>query len=227
MELGSKETQSVLNISFDPNDEIRPYMAHPFIQGGYVYATEGHWLIRIPISIVPDTVLCQYTEQDMPNCTAVIPDEFDMDETITYNMVRAVFDSVPMEKVCNTELVECKECYGTGMVTYTYYASDCKAYEMEGECPMCEGSGTVEEDNPDDYKIAKDERALISIKDRLVYAKTIFWLEGVMANLGLKKIHLRTIWKHEFYCTAALGIGLLFMEVLPDFSDNKNIIKLI
>jgi len=49
-------------------------------------------------------------------------------------------------------MIECPDCCGSGTVTYIHRES---AHEIEGECPYCEGSGEVENEDPENRDMSE------------------------------------------------------------------------
>lgn len=221
MEIDGKKIKAALDCSYNPDDVVRPFMAHPFIQDGSLYASEGHFLIRIPLSVVPKSLHSQYvTQEDKPKCKGVIPTDFPLDIVITYDMVKGIIDSLPEEKVISQKAEKCDECDGTGMVTYIYEASDGEEYETEDSCPICDGTGLVDVDDPDNYEMVKKDIIPIKIHDGYIFSRTLIWIEKVMSALELKEIHLRSFVKNEYYCTSSLGVDIVFMAVLATEAED-------
>lgn len=118
----------------------RPYLENPFVQNGYVYATDGTCLIRVSKVNIDRC----YDIQDIPNCKQL----FDIQDCSVYVvnikelqdlLLRA--DLVPEMKESESRIM-CDECGGEGVVDWEY-----DTFTKEFDCPYCDGEGYLNKEN--------------------------------------------------------------------------------
>ena len=128
--------QSTIKNIFQPfvgHDDRREEMNSPMKQNGFYFATDAHTLICCPVSICPDA---DFEERNKPNCTAVMPTERTEAIEIETSFINTINEVLPMTEETKIELIDCKECYGSGIV-------ECN-YGHEHECDECDASGKKE-----------------------------------------------------------------------------------
>ncbi len=122
----------------DPED-VRSYVASPFVLDGYRHATNGHILVRVPA-----------------------PDEVDTEGLLVAESIRKMFatahaEFVPLPQVtayapCKDcggkgflERGRCPDCHGDGEFMHGEYYYDCQNCDGTGEaeagCRTCAGAG--------------------------------------------------------------------------------------
>lgn len=126
-------------------DDIREYMRAPFVQGEWIYATNGHIAVR-----VPKVEWVNVKESDKP---ASIGELFEKNKRDTFVTLP---DLPPREKcpVCNGSGIgyKCSECDGEGEFTRGGHSYDCKECGGSGQtddgadadkepCIECDGDG--------------------------------------------------------------------------------------
>jgi hypothetical protein len=113
-------------------DPTQPVMKTPFEINGYIYATDGHALIRCKKSDCDFEIENAHTP---PNCEAVIPTP---NTNTVLNIDKSVFEQYKTADEYESigEDRECSICKGRGEVTWKF---DC--YTKEYDCPVCSGSG--------------------------------------------------------------------------------------
>ena len=122
-------TKSEILAMFVAKNDIRSYLMKPALIGEYVYASNGHWIVRIPAA-----------EAQAEACES---------ESFIKN-APAVFEKAKQENFiplpAQPEPVKCHHCKGTGMGT----GGDCESCEGDGEfyhhdhyyeCKSCDGDG--------------------------------------------------------------------------------------
>lgn len=106
---------------------------NPIKQREYVFATDGHILIKINESDIEG----EYVSSDKPNAEYVLI-ETRNSKTLSIGFIDKLLSDV--EKVEDVkyigEDVECKECNGEGTVLWEYMS-----YTKEFDCPVCNGTG--------------------------------------------------------------------------------------
>lgn len=138
-----KNERELLMLFYD-SDNCREVLRQPFLQDGKVCASDGHVLIRI------DSSLCEGSYDEKPGGltpprTASVVPTVTTDIAVTRQQIERALEQAPEER--NRQ---CPECKGSGDVTWEYRDRHHNTHTMDGTCPVCDGSGTV-----DDYTIIK------------------------------------------------------------------------
>lgn len=123
-------------LQFTSNNAAEEYINHVFRQDGYVVATDGHIMLRIPVGDVVNGDAI--AEQSLPHVKSVIPTAFDKPTTLSIKKIKNAIKKAPMVDAQE----ECPECGGGGTVIWTYEGTN-KDYEHEFRCPCCRGSGYI------------------------------------------------------------------------------------
>lgn len=201
-----------LHLSTSGDYEHGSPLIEPFIQDGWCIATDGHRLLRIKQSLVPDNEIL-YASREKPDVKAVIPDKLDLCEKITFDQIKKTLDKVPL-----TKTITCEDCHGDGTVTWEYEASDGIYYSKVDDCPVCKGSGEVELDEP-----VMDECFPIKIKDIYISSKELLWLSRIMEVMQIKDVDLRHV-SDRAYFIRDMDINMLIMRVHLS-QDGKDYLK--
>ena len=132
METKIEKYKEILNL-FTPKDWFRPWMEEPWNIEGKTCTTNG-WVV----AICP-----KFGEFPEPKESTkdIYPKPQNLNIEISVEVLRNAIKQMPCEVVVEEEIEEneCRDCMGTGEVTWTY-----EDYEKEYECPVCEGTGKVE-----------------------------------------------------------------------------------
>lgn len=105
----------------------------PFIQDGYVCATNGHILIRAKAEDV------DFEATENPKAPRVPEEWFVQHQDFAIDLDRDKFNGFKTKpEYDNPE--ECQECSGDGEVTWEY-----EHYTMDADCPACNGTGESQE----------------------------------------------------------------------------------
>lgn len=125
---------------FVEDDGHREVFKTPFLQDGYVCATNGHVLIRVKAELLTE----KYEEVATPIISRIIPQR-NTDIEISQS---AIFNALHNAKMVEDSgvfqlYVYCKECKGTGEVDWNYYDRKGNYHTSSHECPICEGECTV------------------------------------------------------------------------------------
>lgn len=202
-----------LKLSYDPYPDGREELAHPFKQWGALWARNEHHAIRFLMGFLPFMMWDSYKNQSTPDMQRANTFERTMNKVITLDDVRKVVDLIPTKKVNRKKPVECPECGGNRYVTFFYEASDGKEYEEDCDCPVCEGAGTIDVDDPEHYDIVRQEDFFIELDGKYFGNSGLVWLESVMTTLGLKEIQLVGT-PGLFWFAANPGVELFISQVI-------------
>lgn len=176
---------------FTSNNPVAETIGHVFRQDGYVVATDGHIVLRVPVDAVSD---CEaITEQDKPLVSKAIPEHFDKPRLLRIKDIETALDKAP--KVSARK--ECPECDGGGMVTWTYDGKgDC--YEHEFRCPCCDGNGYVRTDG----EMVPDHKQVFTMLDNKYHTKDLQRLIRAFGVAGVKKAKILSHQYHNLYMEA-------------------------
>lgn len=137
--MNKSKRQQLLEMFCNHADDLRPIYQRPFLYKhdniDYVVATEGHVVLALPAT--DEDSIYEYVEDKKFSCifcSIISPHHnYTFEELNTANdeIVRRLA-SVPRR---------CDECDGTGTVSFEYHANDDQIYNIDGDCPLCNGSG--------------------------------------------------------------------------------------
>ena len=147
-----KNEEQLLKLFYKEDDKNRPNkrpnINKPFIQDGFICATDGHMLVRIDESI-HDWNLKYYETVDgllPPDVSKVVPDA-DMlinDVVLTLDDLNESISKFPVEDYH----YKCFDCDGTGYVDWSYTSLDATVYHLHDTCPACGGIGEIDRYTP-------------------------------------------------------------------------------
>jgi len=115
-------------------DFLHEWMTKPFNAFGKSMATNGYILVTVPAS-------GNFTNQE-EKITNVYPFKHHIEKTITLSELKEKLSEFPVVDCFDEKQSECNACYGKGTVEFEF-EHRCKSYSIEGECPICEGEGTL------------------------------------------------------------------------------------
>lgn len=132
-----KETiEQILEMYVDENSKRG--LNEPFLQDGYIYATNGYILLRSNnLLIKPNDHIKVLERPYCGNLFKNIPESY----TITIEEINSMLINVPMidETKSVGKNIMCKECQGEGIVEWEY-----KKWTKDFDCPVCDGEGYSE-----------------------------------------------------------------------------------
>ena len=140
-----KNEKEIFDLYVEKCNMYRDTLKEPFIQksDGRVWASDGHIVIMVNSECVSD----EYETRDLgSNVTAR---DYNCDESLLVSDLQDAIKRCPQEPEMKIKynVVRCPECNGYGEVDVEYYAdSDGKYYTISGTCPICDGEGTIEEE---------------------------------------------------------------------------------
>ena len=208
-----KRLVSALLLSHGRDPERFPQLVHPFYQKEWCVATDNKHLIRVKRDLIPDSTPGVY-ERRFPNTANIIPSRQELNETITKDRLSKILEQVP-----KTSTVECGDFHGSGEVVFSYLSMDGEKYQRREACPVCGGCGEVEIGFPVMIRMYP-----CNIKDVLVPAGEIAWLNDILSILNAGKITLRSVTSKEgrndrVYFTVNDNIDIMIMGMLPADKD--------
>lgn len=124
---------------FVSDDGHRPQLHKPFLQDGYVNATNTNVLIRVRQELLRG----KYTENTKTPLVSKVITEPNFDKTLTLEKLEATIAQCPLEdeKLLISDAVDCPECDGDGEVEWEYTDKDLNTHREYYDCPVCRGSG--------------------------------------------------------------------------------------
>lgn len=153
-----KNEKAIFDLYVEKDSDLRPNLKAPFIQenDGRVWASEGH----IMIMINQECVSGKYNSKTIGPHLPVR--EYNCDLPLSVSDLQIALAICPQEDEVLVTYKEttCPECKGSGGVDGEYHAKyDDQHYEISGECPICEGEGTIktEVSTPTGNKIPKHD----------------------------------------------------------------------
>lgn len=127
----------ILEIFCDPN---RGSWKEPFINGGndYVVASDTHIMAFLKKECVESDSPLVKREKDYVRYIENDDRIPQQDITIKYDNIIKALKCLHLDE--NKEH-DCSECDGNGTVDYEYRTNDGEYHVMEGDCPVCDGTG--------------------------------------------------------------------------------------
>lgn len=134
-----KNERTILQM-FYSDEEYRVNIRSPFLQNGYVCASDGKMLIRIDESLYDTTLGYKETVDGLlpPDLEKVIP-KVNFEEILTLGELEDAIRKYPVSDYD----YRCPECGGTGCVDWTYESRDGSVHHLNDVCPECDGEGTL------------------------------------------------------------------------------------
>ena len=153
-----RNENEIFDLFVEDENGLRYKLKTPFVDkcDGRVWATDGHALIMVNPECVPG----KYETRDIGGKIPVR--DYNCDESLSVSDLQDAIKRCPQEPEMKIKynVVRCPECNGSGEVDVEYYAdSDGKYYTISGTCPICDGEGTIEEEErePTGNMIPKDD----------------------------------------------------------------------
>lgn len=126
---------------FVGNDIYRPQLHKPFLQDGYVLATNANIMIRVRQELLKE----EYAENSHAPIVSKVLTSCNFDKAVTLEKLEAAIAQCPLEdeKVMVRAAVDCPECDGDGEVEWEYVDSDGDTHHKYLDCPICDGTGEI------------------------------------------------------------------------------------
>lgn len=203
--LNSGQWRSIL-YKFTSDEDFRPCLQKPFIQGKYICATDGHIILRVDRNIIPQSNEDYTPKGHVPDVSKVIPAP---DPTFTITLKEIINCLVASGLDYNHLTTNCDECDGTGDVRWEYRDRDCKYHTRIDKCPCCNGLGEI----PNGY----DRFCTIGEKATLAYH--IILTHYIMNNLCVDDLSC-TLGKGTLLLNIADGVDIVFAIVpIPESKE--------
>lgn len=209
---------------FTGNDELRPNMMFPNLEGGIVGASDGHVLVSIPEN---ELILKYNTNEKYPN-TAKLFSDFEKGPLCSIKVKVEILakELAKCRMIADQLVLKCKECGGTGNVEWEYEDSKRRTHYAQHDCPLCEGAGQDEKDHPFArirlLSFEKDGDTVIQIRigDLYFHPFQIYRLFMVASLKGYKEIEI-FYKKHEYGQTVSYfsNIKVMVMAMLNEQTD--------
>jgi hypothetical protein len=137
----TKETQDKLFSLYIGKDDVREVMQSPWLdeKNGKVMASNG----RHFLAISKEATVGEFPTRRMFASSI----EGTRLGRISVAALKEALGKLPQEDeyITTYEGRDCEECEGTGMVTVEYRSKDGDEYDIECDCPICEGTGWKEQ----------------------------------------------------------------------------------
>lgn len=122
----------IINL-FLPTEGFRPQITKPHAEGGFVYATNGHVLLRIPHKYYPEVA----AQSKFPDAAKLM--QYALDNNYDTGLVEdrslaLIVEQLPKKTVFKS----CQECEGEGKI-------DCECCGHTNDCGECYGLGKTDE----------------------------------------------------------------------------------
>ena len=183
--------KELFDLFVEKDNDLREKFKKPFVDGRdkRVWATDGHLLLMVN----PDCVSGEYDVQHLnsgPNVT---------DYNCNYEIpVKELVDAIDRCQKAEQVMVSynektCPECDGKGTVYADYHANyDNNYYDLEVDCPICEGSGVIDEEKETKTgKVMPQEDSVIKMGECYFFNKYIQRIVKACELLKVEKVVLK------------------------------------
>lgn len=171
---------------FLDKENCRTEIRKPFVNNGWVAATETHFCLLIK----PEYLKQTYEPGEKPNVSKILT-ESNLDITISRSELLEAIKAVSTEKEKRVIRpgVKCSECDGDGEVEWEYIDSDNYAHSEYFDCPICHGSGyKVNELTADTGRIVPSRSTTLGVYETPFSALLLLKVCDAMELLGIDKM---------------------------------------
>lgn len=166
---------------FVSKDGSRPALENVFRQKGYVVASDGHILIRVPEGMVKDFDAIPL--QATPNVDAIVREDMPLDIPLTKALIEKKIKEAPQVREKET----CEDCQGTGKVEWNYEDKEGFLHTEKFDCPVCKGRGYLSETG----RMVPDPEQLFSLAGGLMNTECLDAIIKVMEAFKVSKVAIR------------------------------------
>lgn len=124
---------------FVAENQFWPWMGRLFTIGDNIYGINGHMIAYIDKSMAENAPELQSDRVEA--VLAVIPKQDNIDFTFPVSRIEKILNELPM--VDEDTEKNCSDCDGSGEVEFEYNSIKGNLYEIDAECPICKGVGTL------------------------------------------------------------------------------------
>lgn len=179
---------------FTGNDDLRPNMMFPNLEGDIVSASDGYVLVSIPEN---ELILKYNTNEKYPNTPKLFSD-FEKGPlcSIKVKVETVAKELAKCRMIADKLVLKCKECGGTGNVEWEYEDKKRETHYAQHDCPLCDGTGQDEKNHPFarirllSFEKDGDTHVQIKIGDLYFHPFQIYRLFMVAALKGYKEIEI-------------------------------------
>lgn len=124
--------------SFCSTNENRPKLQSPFVQGENVFATDSYSIIILKAT-EKDRQTYSVDDPKCPKMDGFLSVQTEPLLSLDLESLKREYDRIKkkIDKIDN----RCVECKGRGVVEFNYWSTESDCYTLEGECPVCSGTG--------------------------------------------------------------------------------------
>jgi hypothetical protein len=152
--------EKVLDMFRSQGDCRATWMHNPFIVNDKAMSTDGHFLAVADRALTP-----AYEFLDQKNKATVLnalPAERNQNFVISVDDLLSIVKMAPMVPDIEVDNTECDACSGTGEVELDFFHNG-KTYDVEVDCPVCDGYGSIEKKVESSVKMVLDPGKKIAI----------------------------------------------------------------
>ena len=164
---------------------LRPWMQEPF------YCLDKTMSTNSQVALITPKIDGYEDYSDRTKFLLDIPRVLDIN--INVPDIRNAINKVPLIDDYDTEIKECEDCEGNGLVDFIFIDSNCNEHIEEVPCPVCDGEGDVSVKIPNGGKIL-DENYAIKIKDSLFSAR---WVNELLYIAEVLRVDYVTLISQE------------------------------
>jgi len=200
---------------FTSRDTLRPtYQQIHLHENGYVYATEGHVLIKVPAS---ECMLTYGAVDKFPNAEAMF-EKFQFAQQAKIYTNELVEILAAFKWVRQHESENCEKCGGDGTIT-------CKCCDNESECKECNGAGNFVKGVAQCSLLTTSQPyTMVKIAHKTFNADMIHILCICAKMVGCDVIQLS--YNHEQYDPYVFTVGYAQILIMPSrINDEYEIVR--
>lgn len=181
----------------------------PFMANGKACATDRYALVMVhPQSELPDL---------SEKVKSVLPIERNISMDYNVQVIREVLELMPKDEEVRTTEIECDECQGEGEVSWSYPGSH-RSYEMDAECPVCDGDGYTNKVNKKTGRMVYDPTEVIDVNGLLFTGHIIEHLVWLAEKVGATFVR---IVRSSQTGGALFDVGECELLLMPSMRDNQ------
>lgn len=179
------DEKKLLDLFIDNENIFHPEYNNPYRNDGYVYATNTRKMIRIK----ENAVRGDYKTAEIALNIA----KNNCNYTITAENIEKVLSAIPqIEEIMSVgNNIKCSECDGEGTVTWKYTDKNWNDYEIEEDCPVCEGVGYIEKERQiKTGRIIPNPNTVVKVGKNNIMATNLQVLLDAMRIIGVMEVRL-------------------------------------